>query len=119
MDAWSSELGDLRAANWHIEQATKRVLDQAERVRVLEAAGFDSVEASRLLANMWNGLICMYMHRRLIKDRLRAVDGFKPFAVEMYPASRERRIERLAIRAMRRAARAAGKPTPTDLPSGK
>ena len=114
MDAWTSELCDLRDANWHIEQATRRLLDQAERVRALERAGFDSREASRLLTNMWNGLICMYLHRRLIKQRLRRADAFNPFATDTYLAPRECRIERLALRAMMRTARATGQLTSTD-----
>jgi hypothetical protein len=47
MDDRISKLCDLHDANWHIEQATRRLLDQAERLRVLECAGHDCVEASQ------------------------------------------------------------------------
>ncbi|MEX3962825.1 hypothetical protein AB4Y42_11500 [Paraburkholderia sp. EG286B] len=104
---WSVDQAWVHKANDHINAATWRLVDQACRVQSLERAGLDAMEGSRLLENMWDALITMYLHRCAIKQRLRPEDTRNPAAFDTYVVARELLMERLALRVLKRALRVA------------
>ncbi|MEX3953102.1 hypothetical protein AB4Y40_35805 [Paraburkholderia sp. EG287B] len=113
MQDLTSELQELHEASDHISAATWRLVDQACRVEFLQGAGLDAVEARRLLENMWDALIAMYLHRCAIKQRLRPEGTRNPAAFDTYVVTRQLPMERLALRVLKRALRVAGQRSPS------
>lgn len=68
MQAWSVGQDDdhLAQADRHIVDGERRITEQEERLRLLNAAGQDVTEATRLLENLRATLIQLYAHREMI-----------------------------------------------------
>ncbi|MCK1419291.1 hypothetical protein IVB14_29895 [Bradyrhizobium sp. 180] len=65
-----SERRHLTKANEDIEEGSKRIRDQEDRVRELMAGGHDAGEAERLVALLKQTLTEWERHRVLIEERV-------------------------------------------------
>lgn len=60
------ELEDLDETDRAIERSGKRIEAQQQRIAQLKREGMDSESAEQLLANMWDSLKELLMHRALV-----------------------------------------------------
>jgi hypothetical protein len=107
-----SEETDLAHANAHIKVATVRLLAQADCLRRLECSGNECEEASRLLGTMWDSLIAMHLHRRVIRQAL-GLSSFADHVDDRFAGRRTHQVERLIERTLVRTLRVSGKRSPT------
>jgi len=60
----------LAEADEHIAEAERRITAQERRLWIADAAGHDTTEGRRLLANLRATLDQLHLHRRMILDRI-------------------------------------------------
>lgn len=70
-----AEVRRLNEADTHIADTERRITAQETLVERLRADGHDAVEATRLLANIEDGLGAIRQHRALIVDMIRRIDA--------------------------------------------